>query len=71
MAEKTFELHDGEDEKRTEDLHDFLHAANTNGVEILDWEGSDSGIDVRIHIGVGDTIAYDDETKSVTVRRKS
>lgn len=48
---KIFVLHDGEDEKKTEELHEFL-----DGADIVDWEGDNSGLSVWLHFGVGDEI---------------
>lgn len=69
---RTFVLHDGEDEDKTQELHQFLAEA-----DIHDWEGDEGGVYIYrtvldeepLHAKVGDTIAIDDEG-GVTVRRK-
>lgn len=67
MAEKTFVLHDGEDEDETAKLHTFLGD--------LFWEGDESGIVIyaRVEVRTGDTIVIDEgdgtEEPVVSVRR--
>lgn len=57
-----FELHDGSDEKKTEELHKFLSYdlgdnKNAGGPE---WDGDPDGVDIwpnwPIHVNIGDTI---------------
>lgn len=53
----TFELHDGSDDKKTEELHKFI--------EKPEWDGDPSGVYIwpnwSIHVGIGDTIVkYED-----------
>lgn len=47
------QLHDGEDDAKTETLHHMLNPLMLAG---HDWEGSDSGISIQLLINVGDTI---------------
>lgn len=47
-AVEEFMLHDGEDDKKTEKLHEFLQ-----GVE---WDGDNCGITIWMNVRVGDTI---------------
>lgn len=77
-TERTFVLHDGEDEARTEELHEFLRTVY--------WEGDESGVtiwpkiasgtlprgdayDHYVHADAGDTIARAADG-SVSVRKK-
>jgi hypothetical protein len=54
VTHRSFELHDGEDETKTDDLHAFLEQpVNSRGHE---WEGHNAGIYVMLHVNVGDTI---------------
>lgn len=51
---KVFVLHDGEDDKKTEELHKFLQPVKDTG---CDWEGDSSGITIVMSVLVGDVIA--------------
>ena len=80
-----FILHDGEDEKRTDELHDFMASAKTVQVDekkckFVEWEGYDSGINIWyetagrgdhecIDVSVGDKINIDADGV-VTVEKK-
>lgn len=49
-----FVLHDGEDEAKTNELHEFLdQPVHTRG---HDWEGHNSGIYITLDVGQGDAI---------------
>lgn len=53
-----FELHDGSDDAKTDELHKFLcNDGDDSGPE---WEGDPDGIDIwpnwPIHVNIGDTI---------------
>lgn len=76
---REFVLHDGTDENKTEELHDFMEKAKTvNGLVYNDWEGSNCGISIwylnqandhdSIHVDVGDKIIID-ENGNVTVEK--
>jgi hypothetical protein len=45
---REFVLHDGEDDKKTEELHKFM--------EGVDWEGDGAGITILWRVEPGDTI---------------
>ena len=64
---KEFTLHDGEDEDKTVELHEFIENC---GDAVLEWEGSSDGIELtlNVHVNVGDTIVFDG--REVTIRRK-
>ena len=52
---RSFTLHDGEDEKKTDELHAFLHPlCNTETPH--DFEGHNSGLYITLSVSVGDTI---------------
>jgi hypothetical protein len=54
---RTFELHDGSDEEKTDELHKFLE-----NVPILnDWEGDITGITLWLHVPVGSTVEIHDD----------
>ena len=59
-----FVLHDGLDEKKTEELHVFLA-----GAQIEEWDGHNDGINLWINVRIGDTILRH-EDGSVRVVRK-
>lgn len=66
MTKREFVLHDGEDEDKTEKLHEFMGT--------IDWEGDTTGVTIHSVIGVrpGDTIVIEDngdEEPVVSVRR--
>lgn len=67
MAE--FTLHDGEDEKKTEELHKFIEDAKVAGADIHDWEGENSGVNIWISVAIGDTMIYD-EHGAFTIKKK-
>jgi hypothetical protein len=58
---RTFVLHDGADSKETDKLHKFL-----DGIE---WEGDEGGVDIRLHVNVGDTIVID-QRGAILIRRR-
>ena len=58
---KTFVLHDGEDEDKTEELHTFMGD--------MTWEGDCGGITIWLEARVGDTIVINDDD-SVRIIRK-
>lgn len=68
MTEKTFVLHDGEDDKKTEELHEFFDSA-PDAAEIYDWEGESTGISIWVCVKAGDTIAYDEQGNFSIKRR--
>lgn len=51
---RSFVLHDGESDEKTNELHEFLdQPVNTRGHE---WEGHNSGIYITLDVGQGDAI---------------
>jgi hypothetical protein len=50
-----FRLHDGDDEQKTVELHTFMKPLIDDG-HIFEWEGSDSGITIVMHVRPDDTI---------------
>jgi hypothetical protein len=54
---RTFELHDGEDEKKTDELHKFLE----NVPIIIEWEGENNGINIWLHVPIGSTVEIHDD----------
>jgi hypothetical protein len=54
VTHRSFRLHDGEDDKRTDELHEFLEQpTHTRG---HDWDGHNSGITILLDVQDGDTI---------------
>jgi hypothetical protein len=50
-----FNLHDGEDDKKTVELHTFLDPM-VDKKQIFEWEGHESGITIVLDVRPGDTI---------------
>lgn len=61
---RMFLLHDGEDEKKTDELQSFM---TDHG---MDWEGDNSGITIWLAAGVGDTILIGNDN-ALRILRKS
>lgn len=64
---KKFVLHDGEDEAKTEELHELLGTVNKDLLH--EWEGNDSGISLYINVNQGDEIEVS-ECGDITIRRR-
>jgi hypothetical protein len=65
---KRFTLHDGEDEKKTQELHDFLQAPRESGL-LADWEGNPGGITMWIDARPGDEISRSPDGNFISIRR--
>lgn len=52
---RMIQIHDGEDEQKTDALHDFMKDAS------LDWEGDNAGITIWLTAHEGDTIVVGDD----------
>lgn len=51
---RAFTLHDGEDDKKTEELHQFLDPLTS--LDQNDWDSGNHGITLILNINMGDTI---------------
>jgi len=66
---RAFILHDGEDDERSQELHEFLSPLKAAGG---DWEGDNSGITIWMPpVAVGDAIVVDHDGLGVRVYPKN